>query len=1006
MKNRLLWSVLFLLFGFQSMAQERVITGSVRDAGGNPLVGASVLLKGTTRGATSDSDGLFKLTVPGGSGSTLATSIIGFVTQEVPLTPSQTSVSVVLNEDNKSLDEVVVVGYGTQKRINLTGAVGSIDAKQIENRPVTNVSQALQGRVPGLMVTQTGGQPGNENIGLRIRGISTLNSNEVLVIVDGIAMSMKNLNPNDIESISVLKDAASAAIYGARASGGVILVTTKKGKSGKTRVTYDGYVATQSPTRMPTMANAYEHAMLFKEGELNDNPTTTTFTYTDADIEKFRTGQLPSADRLGYLFRPAPQTQHNVGISGGGEHSNYYISLGYLKQGGIMQNTGFERINIRTNNNFTVGKRLDVGIMTQFAPSLQKSPSEASFPNGPTRTLNDIIFSGFRRGSVYPIFTSDGQWASVTGWANRFGLASEDGGFARERLNRLTGAITLNYRILDGLSIGGMYSGKFDQSRRVDYSKRIKFINPGDLKTVDFDYNTNSLLTANQTNYQHNLQLLLNYNKAVGNHNVKLLGGFSREWNQDFQETVGRRDFLTDDIYVINAGAANTQTWTTSGTASEWAIQSFFGRANYDYKGKYLLETIVRYDGSSRFAAPVRWGTFPSVSAGWRISDEPFLKNNRVVNDLKLRASLGQVGNQNVALYQFASSVSTNAYYFNGLPNTTAFYSGNPNPDLSWETKTTTNLGIDAGFWNNKLLVTFDIFKDRTRGILLQPPVPDTYGRGRVFQNVGTVDNRGWEIELKHQNQIRGIRYNIDVQFSNAIETVVDVGGLGARIDGTTITEVGYGVNEWFGWEAAGLFQTNEAVKAASFQNVKTGPGDIRYVEHGGNATTITADDRVHLGRQTPRLPYGINLDLSWKGFDFSVFGQGVGYRKTYISSVGWQAFQDNLASAMDIHLDRWTPETPNGRFPKTRIGGVNKAFSSFHLQNSAYFRLKNVQVGYTLPATLTERLKIARLRVFFSGENLLTFTKMLAFDPEAPSGSGNFYPLSKVTTFGLNLSL
>ena len=410
MKHKLLFAWLLLL-GVPALAQERAITGTIRDARGTPLVGASIVVKGTTRGSTSDADGSFKLTVADRSAVTLTASIIGFVTQDVSLSPSQTSVAIVLNEDNKALDEVVVVGYGTQKKINLTGAMASIDAKQIENRPVTNVSQALQGRIPGLLVTQTGGQPGNENIGLQIRGISTLNNNKVLVIVDGVAMSMKNLNPNDVESISVLKDAASAAIYGARASGGGILVTTKKGKSGKARITYDGYVGVQSPTRMPKMVNAYQHALLFREGELNDNPNNTALTYSEADIEKYRTGALPSSDRLGYLFGSAPQTQHNLGISGGSETSNYYISLGYLKQGGIMRNTGYERFNIRTNNNFKVGQRLDIGIMTQFAPSLQKSPSEATYPNGPTRTLNDYIFEAFRRGRyiLFSIPTEHGR---------------------------------------------------------------------------------------------------------------------------------------------------------------------------------------------------------------------------------------------------------------------------------------------------------------------------------------------------------------------------------------------------------------------------------------------------------------------------------------------------------------------------------------------------------------------------------------------------------------------
>lgn len=586
-----------------------------------------------------------------------------------------------------------------RKKVNLTGAVSTIEAKDLENRPITNIAQALQGQVPGLMVTQNSGQPGAESIGLKIRGTSTFTGNDPLVIVDGIAISLASLNPNDIESISILKDAAATAIYGARASGGVILVTTKKGKTGKTHVSYDGYVGTENPTRLPSLVNAYEHATIYNQAQLNDNPNATNLRFSVADIEKYRTGQLPSSDRLNYLFNPAPQTQHNLSISGGNENSTYYISLGYLSQKGIMKNTDFKRYNIRVNNTFKIGNRLEIGVMAQFSPSKRGSVSNANYPSGPTRGVNDIIFEAYRRGTVFPIFTSDGRWASVTSFANRMGLGSADGGFQDSKFNRFTGSLNLKYNILEGLSVNGFYGGKYDQSRTVDYSNRIQFINPVDLTKVDFDYNINSLINSNQTNYQHNLQLLVNYDKSFKEHDFKFLGGFTQEWNQDFTESVGRRDFLTDNIYVINAGSSDPSTWTTSGDASEWAIRSFFGRLNYIFKDKYLFESNLRYDGSSRFAEKRQWGLFPSFSAGWRISEEPFLKNNRTISELKLRSSWGQVGNQNVGLYQYASTIGTGAYYFNSLPNTSAFYRGSPNRDLTWETKTTTNIGVDAGFF-------------------------------------------------------------------------------------------------------------------------------------------------------------------------------------------------------------------------------------------------------------------------------------------------------------------
>lgn len=990
----------------QESAIERNLNGTVKDERGEPLPGVSVIVKGTGRGTTTDVDGRYSIDIPDDS-NTLIFSFVGYLSQEIPVSKERTALDVLLEVDEKALEEIVIIGYGEQKKANLTGAVGSISAREFETRPVTNVLQSLQGQVPGLFVNQTGGQPGDESFSMRIRGASTFSGNEPLVIVDGIAMSMFALNPQDIESVTVLKDAASTAIYGARASGGVILVTTKKGKDGKMKFSYDGYVGRQSPTMLPQMVNAYEHVLLWREAQYNDNPNTTVFKYNEEQVEKYRTGELPSEDRLAYLFGPAGQSQHNISLSGGSAKNSYFISLGYLSQEGLMRNTSSERINIRLNNTYKISKRFDVNFNVQLSPLKRHAPSAATYPSGPTRNVQDIIHDAYRRGSDDVTFTRDGQWASITGWANRFGLASEDGGFQNRKFHRFTGAITANYKFTDHLSVNAMYGNKTDLTRQIDYSKRMKFINPLDLKTVDFDYNTNSLLVFHQDNFQHNGQVLINYDRIFNTrHEFKALLGASQEWNQDTQESVGRRDFITDDIYVIDAGSSDPSTWTTSGTASAWAIRSYFGRINYVLKNKYLFEGNLRYDGSSRFAASKRWGLFPSFSAGWRISEEAFMSNFSTTGDLKLRASWGKVGNQNIALYQYYSTISTTAYYFNGTAQTGTLYSGSPNPNLRWETKTTTNIGLDLGLLRGKLLLTLDVFKDRTNGILMVPAVPSSYGLSAPVQNVATVDNYGWESQISYRDKKGDFSYGASFQISDARNKVVSMIA-SPQIASNKITEIGYEMNEWFGYKSIGIFGSQTEVDNYARLNPRTGVGDLK-IEDINNDGQITAADRQRLGSSLTRLPYGLHLSLGWKNFDFSTFLQGVAYRKTYMSSVALP-LASSLETAQKQHLDRWRPdengEWVEGKFPKLRIGSFNNTFSSFWLQNGAYIRLKNLQVGYTIPASLMQKLKVDRLRIYASGENLFTVTKVYGYDPESPDGSGNFYPLSRVVNVGVNLS-
>lgn len=999
---------LFLCLSGHISAQQRSIQGTVVDRQGSPLPGVTVVIKGTTQGSVTNADGNFSLAGITND-ATLVFSFVGMRTQEV-VVGNQASINLTMLEDAIGIEEVVAVGYGTQKKINLTGSVGRIEAKEFETRPITDVTQALQGKVPGLLINQVGGQPGGEQFRISIRGVSTFSSNDPLVIVDGIAMSLVNLNPQDIESVSILKDAASAAIYGARASGGVILVTTKKGAVGRTRVSYDAYFGIQTPTMLPDMVNAYEHVMLFREAEYNGNPNTTVYKYSLDEMEAYRRGELPETDRVDYLFNSAFQHNHNLTISGGSEINQYLLSVGLTSQDGTMRNTSSDRYNFRLNNNIKVSDRFNINLNLQFAPTRRHQMSEATYPSGPTRSLSDIIYNaGFRRGADDFIFTSDGRWASVTGWANRIGLASEDGGFQERDLNRFTGVVTLDYKLFPTLSINGMYGGKYDHTRQIDYSKRMQFINPDDLETVDFDYNTNSMLVYNQDNYQHNAQLLLNYDETFNNiHEVRGLIGFSQEWNTDTWERVGRRNFVTDDIYVINAGSSDPSVWTTEGSASEWALRSFFGRLNYAYQSKYLFEATLRYDGSSRFSSDNRWGIFPSFSAGWRLSEESFMSNLDWIDNLKIRASWGQVGNQNIPLYQYYSTVATSAYYFGGSANTATYYSGTANVFLQWETKTTSNLGIDLGIADNKLNFEFDVFKENTSGILMRPSVPTSYGLGAPFQNVATVDNFGWETQISYRNKLRDLSYQVRLQISDAQNKVVSMIG-SPQISSNRITEIGYEMNEWFGYKAIGIFSSQEEVDSYAKLNPRTGIGDLK-IEDFSDDGKITAADRQRLGSSRPRFPYGVSLELGWNNFDFSAFIQGVAYKKTFIGRPT-QPFGGSLETAQKNHLDRWHLAEDGetwipGKFPKMRISSFNNAFSSFWLQNASYLRMKNIQLGYSLPTSVLNSLKIERFRLYVSGENLFTLTGIYGLDPEAPdSGNASFYPLSRVINFGVNLT-
>lgn len=992
-----------------SMAQQMEVSGVVTDAEtGVSLPGVNVVIQGTSQGTSTDLDGLYSIIVPSPE-ATLVFSYIGYETREIPIN-GQSEIDVALLTAAIVGEELVVVGYGTQKKVNLTGSVSSISSAEIENRPIASVEEALQGSVSGLNIVRTGGQPGDQDIDIKIRGTSTFTNNPVLVVIDGIPMAsneLNKLNPNDIENISVLKDAASAAIYGSRATGGVILVTTKTGQNsgGAPKLNYSSTISRQSPTRFPEKVSALDHALLSNEARENDGSGP---KFIDEEIAFFGSEEFNGENWDDYMLDDALQTNQNISLSGGVEMYDYYISIGYFKQDGTVLNTDYERLNLRLNQNIRINDQLKFSLKAEYSPSTR---TEGAF--GSTYSMLTNIAS---LEPLYQIKTEDGRWLNNRGTGgNSVASASQDGGEGILKNQRLSGIFSIDYELLPNLMFTGTYGINRNQSRQRDYQRILSVYDQGNPDVIARQNEFNRLRVVNAYSNLQNASLLGNYNNNFGDHDLSVLGGFTAEWFINENDAVETQDFLTDNIFTISAGSSDPAFWGISGGASDWALASFISRINYSFRNKYLFETVFRYDGSSRFVEDLRWGLFPSISAGWIVSRERFLQSNEILTFLKLRGSWGQVGNQNVGFYPFASSLAQSAYYFNASPQRTVRSAGAANPGLTWETKESVNLGLEASFFSSLLELEVDLFREETSDILLQLPLPTTFGLTEPVQNAGIVQNKGWEIELSHRNTIGDFSYGLSFNISDAKNEVLDMGGISPRISGNTITEEGYSMNEWFGIEADGFFQSQQEVDNHAFQNPQTSPGDIKFIDQNGDGV-INSEDRVRLGSSDPRFPYGIRLNLNYKNLDLKAFGQGVVKHKVW--SNGWTAqnFDRENSTLRTYHLDRWTPDNPDAKFPKTRMGsgasdsGINDRFSSFWLEDAGYFRLKHIELGYNLPVSVLDKVKIAGARIFVSGENLFTATDYLGYDPEIGTGTSSRlverrYPLSKVYNLGLNIN-
>ncbi|HTF21088.1 MAG TPA: TonB-dependent receptor [Chryseolinea sp.] len=1011
---------------FAAPQQSIIVTGTISsedEAGGLP--GVSVIVKGTTMGTVTDYNGKYTLEVPSRE-SVLVFSSIGHESQEVTV-GDQTAVNLVLKPSLTSLQEVVVVGYGTQQKVSMTSAVGQVKTEDLVRRPVTTLQQALQGTVPGLTVLDNGGSPGSPNQQMVIRGANTLytppgqqatgasdiGNNQPLVIVDGIEQSLQTINPADIESISVLKDASSSAIYGSRANNGVVLITTKRAKDGRVTVNYSGYYAIQKAISKPEHMDigSYMNLQNIARVNMGSQPI-----YTDQQIATYVEGS--QANPLKYplpfdwhnvMFDNAPMFNNTLAVSGGSENFKARMSLRNQNQDGIIANTNSILNDIRINTDFKASKKISFAADMNYRQqnTLEPSGTNATDPLQPSG-INEI-FRQLMQNSIWAVPRyPNGDYGGGTQGNNPL-LLAEKGGTNRTITNYLTGSITGSWQIVNGLKFStqvafrtndvvGKYFVNTWEARDSTVVKKSNLIN----KDTETRKNLREI-TVNS---------LLNYDVNFGDHGIKLLGGYSQIANEYSTLWASRQGFYNNDVTSIGQGQ-NDATKDNGGSDSQWGLRSYFARGSYSFKDKYLLEVNGRYDGSSRFTGDNQYSFFPSFSAGWRLSEENFWNGLKdVVSDLKLRGSWGRTGNNtNVALYSFYPQLNPVTYGFGGTVVQGYEQQKIADPNITWETATQTDIGLDAEFMEGKFTFTMDYYDKTNRDILLALPVPGALGLLPGTQNAGVVQNKGWEFQAgsnHHWNQFT-LRANLNFAINN--NKVLGLAGTGPVITGNDIdprfiiTE-GLPMNGFWGYQTDGLYQTNDEASADPVFMRAAKAGDVRMVDLDGDGD-IDPNDMTFLGNSLPKYTYGGSINLGYKAFSLNIMLQGAAdYYMRIARALGEQGNFEGFTP--DIYTNNyWTPEHTDARFPRpTKQDLRNQASTDRMLVDASYLRIKNIQLSYQLPSALTQKAFIQNASVFVSGTNLITFSKLNEWnlDPESTSGWQNYYPQTSLYTLGLNL--
>lgn len=1005
--------------------QNLKVSGVVTDEAGEPLIGVSVLVKGTTLGNITDLNGRFSLDVP--EGSILEISYIGYKTQSIKA--QREPMNIVLKEDAQKLDEVVVVGFGTQKKVNLTGSVSAVTGDDISKRPVANAAILLQGQIPGLRVNQGLGQPGGEGTSFRIRGQGTFSSagSDPLILINGVPGSMTNLDPSVIESVSVLKDAASAAIYGARAANGVILVTTKQGAVGdKVHISYHGNVGLHTPTKLyDRVTNSVEYMELANLAWKNSG---TGKQYTQDQINLYRNNvgdpQYPNFDWQDYMFRTAVVQTHNLSMAGSTEKTTYNVALNFVDQPGTMRGFKYRKYNATIDLTARITNFIKVGTYANLMYGETGQPRQGQ---------NDAFLSTLSQAPTYmPWLPDDGtgirRWTSsaYSFESHNKNMPAIIGDNAMKRDNNfdINAQLWLEINLAKGLTWYTKGAARLQSNKSKDWRGST---------TYTYDYHTGErsseldkgglgLSVGDGRRFYTNLYSYLKYDLSLVDnaHNFSLMVGYNQESEKYETLNAYRKDFAFD-LPVLNAGG--TADWSNSGGEEEWAIQSLFGRFNYDFKERYLFEANMRYDGTSRISDENRWGVFPSFSVAWRATEEEFIKNLNLnwLNNFKLRGSWGQLGNQNIGLYPYQAMISgVDDYPFTKTSDGVIIgyqQTAYANRNIKWETTTITDIGFDLQVFDG-LSVTFDWYKKTTDDILRSSQVSSLLGLSAPTVNNGSVENKGIEVALNYANMVkggtfRGFRYNAGVYFDRSRNKLTEFGA--EEIGSYSIKREGLPYDEYYMLECIGVFADQAEINASPKQfNDNTQPGDLKYRDISGpdgkpDGVIDNYDRRTFSGR-FPGFEYGINASATWKGFDLSLIGQGVADKKYYTTDWGVQPFMQGSSPNKDYIKHMWTEENPYGaKHPKLYWqdmgGGKNTRPNSYYLKDASFFRLKNVTLGYTLPRVWTEKANISKVRIYFSGDNLLTLTPYKGLDPER-NGDGRdaIYPQNRIYSFGLNV--
>ena len=1021
-----MWTMLCVtLISSLSFAQTtKMVTGTITDAvSGESLIGVNIMIEGSATGTTTDLDGKYSLNVP--ENAVLVVSYIGYETIKESV-KGRTVIDVKLGAKSEVMDEVVVVGYTTMKKADVLGAVSKVGTKELTAAPLASAEQALQGRIAGVQVSAATGAPGAD-ISVRVRGVGSIYSdNAPLYIVDGIPSSegLNNISPNDIENVTVLKDASSAAIYGSRATNGVILITTKQGKSGKARISYNGTVGVQNAVNLVKMANTKEYVELYNEATAADNIGT---SIQRSFITDDMLGNLANVNHVDEIFRTAMMHSHELSVSGGNDNVSYLVSGSYFNQDGIIRNSGYERGTLRANLNAKAKEWLHIGMNMNGSIANTKSVSSSGDGYGNNQGGSVVRYAMFRNPAI-PVKDANGNYIDKP--STYFGNAIYDtffgDGYNPEALadytdrnkNNKTLFAKVNAKILLPFNLN------LNTNFGVDYrsfEEKVYNRSWGDNNRIN---NPNSLTIANEEDLNWTFNTTLNFNRKFNDaHTVSALVGFEAIRETAKTANNSDQDFSIWDKNLIYIGNGNGK---RESSQSEWAstLASFFLQANYDYKSRYYINATLREDGTSRFIGDNRWGTFYSVSGGWNIRNEAFMADQEIFHQLKLRAGYGVIGNQNVGLYAYSDRYSPNYYYpFGGVAANGYAQTQLGNENLKWETSEKFNVGLDMEFLKGALGFSVDFYNKITDNMLMQAPYPPSIGNASSpWINSGKVLNRGVDFEAVYHHIFKDGRFDIAFNggFLHNEVLEIDAPVVGGRVDNgvyATKTEVGYPVGSFFMYEMDGIFQDEYEIISSAYQGAGIKPGDVKFKDIHKDGT-IDSKDRKHVGSSIPKFTLGLNLSAEWKGFDISAFFQGAYGHKIYNQILtDNEGFYRGFNVTKRYYDNRWTETNPSNEYPRAswKAKSNNARVSTRFLENASYTRLKNLQIGYTFK---TNQWKVDRLRIYLAATNLFTLTKYSGFDPEMTvsansSGEGDrangidwgTYPACRTYTFGVNLT-